>query len=278
MAPKTRVGKWLLTRRDSGAASGNRTPDLRITSALLCQLSYPGGSGHNSSAVRRRRKRNRAGRAGTVPAARLAAVEVAVAVEAHAARRHGRCGADRRLGGVCPQGGPAGGAERQCRHRRNDGDDPRPGPRVVRTAADGMGRTGRGERRRRRLGHRWPHLSRRSRRPNRPHVRRGTGSGRRLHPPGGVGRPGLGRETGDRPADRHHARGTHLRDGTPPGPAALGPLDPRRVPPPIASPPPAGRGPAITPSTAPRTPPRVIAHRPPRPSHPQPARRSRGGT
>ena len=30
------------TRTFIGAREGNRTPDLRITSALLCRLSYPG--------------------------------------------------------------------------------------------------------------------------------------------------------------------------------------------------------------------------------------------
>ena len=34
-----------------GAREGSRTPDLRITSALLYQLSYPGGTRHDSSAA-----------------------------------------------------------------------------------------------------------------------------------------------------------------------------------------------------------------------------------
>ena len=40
---------WLRAREE------NRTPDLRITSALLCRLSYSGGTGHDSSGARRAR-------------------------------------------------------------------------------------------------------------------------------------------------------------------------------------------------------------------------------
>ena len=39
LRPGSSLMIMLLTRPNAGAASGNRTPDLRITSALLCHLS-----------------------------------------------------------------------------------------------------------------------------------------------------------------------------------------------------------------------------------------------
>ena len=42
-----------MLRRSSRAREENRTPDLRITSALLCRLSYSGGKDHITSARQR---------------------------------------------------------------------------------------------------------------------------------------------------------------------------------------------------------------------------------
>jgi hypothetical protein len=39
------------------AREENRTPDLRITSALLCRLSYSGGTSHDSSGLHEARSR-----------------------------------------------------------------------------------------------------------------------------------------------------------------------------------------------------------------------------
>gem|GEM_PF-1746686 len=37
------LARYLERTMNTGAREGNRTPDLRITSALLYRLSYPGG-------------------------------------------------------------------------------------------------------------------------------------------------------------------------------------------------------------------------------------------
>ena len=44
-----------IPRSEGRAREENRTPDLRITSALLCRLSYSGGTDHISSGHRKSR-------------------------------------------------------------------------------------------------------------------------------------------------------------------------------------------------------------------------------